>query len=165
MELKYCALCNVKITKQNDSKEHVIPNSIGGRKKITGFICNECNNNSGEDWESDLAKQLNPLSLFFGIHRERGDVPSQIFDTTGGEKLKLNVDGSMDIPKPKYNENPFETGIHININARSMKEAKKMLNGVKRKYPQVDLDDLILNAQIKSSYCPDMLQFNMPLVA
>ncbi|GAL13836.1 hypothetical protein JCM19233_4843 [Vibrio astriarenae] len=74
-----CALCDVEITEKNDTKEHLIPNAIGGRKKVKGFICENCNNASGDDWESELAKQLNPLSLFFGISRERGEAPPQLF--------------------------------------------------------------------------------------
>ena len=42
-----------------------------------------------------------------------------------------------------------------------MSEAKQMLKGVQRKYPQANLDDLLSNAQEKSSYCPDMLKFNL----
>lgn len=157
-----CALCDVNITEENDTKEHLIPNSIGGRKKVKGFICEGCNNASGDDWESELAKQLNPLSLFFGISRERGEAPSQLFETTGGDKLKLNLDGSMDIGKPLYNESTLESGagVQVQIRARSMPEAKRMLQGVKRKYPQIDLNELLANAKSESSYCPDMLHFN-----
>lgn len=157
-----CALCDVKITEENDTKEHLIPNAIGGRKKVKGFICESCNNASGDDWESELAKQLNPLGLFFGISRERGEAPSQLFETTGGDKLKLNVDGSMDIEKPLYSERPLESGagVQVQIKARSIPEAKRMLQGIKRKFPQVDLNELLGNVISESSYCPDMLHFN-----
>lgn len=157
-----CALCDVEITKENDTKEHLIPNAIGGRKKVKGFICESCNNASGDDWESELARQLNPLSLFFGISRERGNAPPQLFETTGGDKLKLNVDGSMDLEKPLYTESPLGSGsgVQIQIRARSMPEAKRMLQGVKRKYPQIDLNELLGNAKSESSYCHDMLNFN-----
>ena len=161
MSLPECALCDIEISESNDTKEHIIPNAIGGRRKIKGFICNLCNNKSGDDWESELAKQLNPLSLFFGISRDRGSTPSQVFETTGGDKLKLNAEGSMDIHKPEYTETSLDSGMQISINARSMQEAKKMLKGVKRKYPQVNIDDLLENAKTKSSYCPDMLKINL----
>jgi len=162
MNSSKCALCDVEITDTNDTKEHLIPNAIGGRKKIKRFICKTCNSISGDDWESELAKQLNPLSLFFGISRERGDAPSQLFETTGGDKLKLNVDGSMDIEKPVYSEQPLEsgTGVQIQIRARSIPEAKRMLQGVIIKYPQLDLNELLDNVKFQSSYCPDMLNFN-----
>lgn len=158
-----CALCDVKITEENDTKEHLIPNSIGGRKKITGFICNKCNNNSGDKWECELAKQLNPLSLFFCINRERGDSPSQLFETTGGDIYKLNADGSMNPAKPIYKEEKVESGERVNIHicARSVSEAKQMLQGVKRKYPQIELDEIFSNVKTESSYCPDMLKFNL----
>ena len=71
MSLIFCALCNVEIAEQNDSKEHIIPNSIGGRKKVKGFICKDCNNKSGREWDDALAQQFNPLSLLLGIKRER----------------------------------------------------------------------------------------------
>lgn len=156
-----CALCDVLITTENDTREHVIPNAIGGRKKISGFICDECNNTSGDDWESELASQLNPLNLFFSISRDRGEAPSQQFETTGGDNVSLNVDGSMDIAKPEYKENIHEAGVNINISARSMKEAKHMLKGVKRKYPQVNLEELISNSEERSFYSSDMIKFNL----
>lgn len=163
MSSSKCALCDVVITEGNDTKEHIIPNAIGGRKKIKGFICKSCNNISGDNWESELAKQLNPLSLFFGISRERGEAPSQLFETTAGDKLKLNVDGSLDFEKPLYSEGPLESGagVQIKIRARSIPEAKRMLQGVKRKFPQVDLNELLDNAKSESLYCPDMLSFNL----
>ena len=54
--IHYCALCGVLITEENNSKEHIIPNAIGGKKKISNFICEECNNRSGNEWESDLTE-------------------------------------------------------------------------------------------------------------
>ena len=32
MNSQKCALCDVEITDTNDTKEHLIPNAIGGRK-------------------------------------------------------------------------------------------------------------------------------------
>ena len=138
-----CALCDVEITKNNDTKEHIIPNVIGGRKKIKGFICRACNSTSGDSWDKELAKQLNPLSLFFGIKRERRDVPSQLFETTSGDKLKLHANGSMADENPVFLETALDDGIstRINIQARDIKEAKNMLKGVKKKYPKFDIED------------------------
>jgi hypothetical protein len=124
---KECALCERLITSENNSKEHLIPNAIGGRKKVSGFICQKCNSEKGKDWDADLALQLNSLSVFFGISRERGEAPPQTVETTKGEKLQLNVDGSMGLAKPKYEVIPHEGGIDISIKARSIEEAKKCL--------------------------------------
>ena len=87
MSNKICPLCEVDIHDLNRSDEHVILNAFGGRLKAKSFICDSCNNNAGAKWDSELAKQLNPLALFFGIKRERGSSPSEIFSTTDGRKL------------------------------------------------------------------------------
>lgn len=104
---------------------------------------------------------MNPLSLFFDIERERGVVPSQKFQTTGNEEYVLNADGSLSLPKPVFRESVVDAGVEISIRARSMKEARKMLSGIARKHPQVDLSQLIEQAQSQSEYCSDMLHLNI----
>lgn len=34
-----CYLCSEPLTPQNDSTEHIIPNSIGGMREVKGSIC------------------------------------------------------------------------------------------------------------------------------
>ena len=159
----YCALCDVLITKENNSREHIIPNAIGGKKKISNFICEECNNRTGNEWESDLTEQLSSLCTYFGIKRDRGSVQSYIATTTKGEKFQLNANASMKIHKPTYIETEIDDGVEINIRARDMKEAKNILKGVKGKYPNLNIEDLMDNAQINSSYCNDMIQFKLSI--
>ena len=69
-----CAFrCGSRITEDTSTKEHVVPNAIGGRKRVTGFICNSCNNKTGAVWDAELARQLNPLGLLLGIRRQRAN--------------------------------------------------------------------------------------------
>lgn len=157
-----CVLCNSTIDDKNDSKEHLIPNSIGGRRIVTGFICKKCNSNSGRDWDSELAKQLNPLCILFGITRGRGEPPAHTVTAANGEQFKLNPDGSMALEKPKCEIASNESGTTIDIHARSIQEANHMLAGLKRKYPELDADDVMKNAQ-SQSYCPEgMINLNLP---
>lgn len=56
-----CALeidkkCKKFFTEKNE--EHILPSAIGGRKKVTGFICKSCNNTSGHKWDSPLVNSL-----------------------------------------------------------------------------------------------------------
>ncbi|MCK5543564.1 MAG: HNH endonuclease [Desulfobacterales bacterium] len=164
MFIKKCALCNVEISENNDSKEHIIPNAIGGKKKVKGFICDLCNIKSGDAWETELAKQLNSLCLLFNIKRDRGAVPSQKFRTTGGKHLILNKDGTFDQVTPGYKEVVNDTGVRIDISDRSYSKLKKRLRGVKRKYPQAPVDealnDIENHAIIKNKYTHDLIEFN-----
>lgn len=161
MTQKICALCDSEINHDNDTKDHVIPNSIGGRKKIKGFICRGCNSSSGDKWESAIAKQLNSLSLFFNISRERGIVPSQIVETTNGKKYQIHADGGMGLIKPSYSEEQNEKDVRIKIKARSLKEARKMLKGVQRNHPSIDIDETLKNANDEYKYCNDMFEFDL----
>jgi 5-methylcytosine-specific restriction endonuclease McrA len=61
MRTRKCILCSVEITDENDSREHLIQHSIGGRKRIRGVLCNTCNSTAGDDWDAEFARQLQPL--------------------------------------------------------------------------------------------------------
>lgn len=159
--MSLCAFCDVEITEEIDSREHIIPNSIGGRKKVKGFICNQCNNKTGAQWDTELARQLNPLSLIFHIKRERGEPPSQTFDATNGEKLTLHHQGGMSPSKPEFKEEVQGDKTTISIVARDAEEAKRILKGVKKKYPLVDTDKFFNDAAVEYRYLDGMLNMSL----
>ena len=132
---KRCVICGVEIDKRNDTEEHVIPNSIGGRIKVTGFICSDCNSKSGARWDAELARQLNPLCLFFRVKRERGKPPSQRFTLDDGKEILLHHDGNFSPAKPLIEKSTSGKQVKIRIQARTFSEYKKLLRGLKRKYP------------------------------
>lgn len=149
-----CVLCDCILTDETSSKEHLIPRAIGGRKKVKGFICRQCNNNTGSTWDAALADSLNPLSLLCKIKREGGNVPSQKFKFISGDEVVLKSDGSMTIPKPIYSKKEESGKIEINIQARSPQEAKKMLSGIKKKHPDFDMEAATNNLSFSEQY-PD----------
>tara|TARA_Y100001936_G_scaffold71426_1_gene70555 strand:- start:885 stop:2045 length:1161 start_codon:yes stop_codon:yes gene_type:complete len=148
-------LCEVHISPEIDSQEHIIPNAIGGRKTTSGFLCAKCNASSGDTWEAALARQLNALSLIFRINRQRGKVPSQNFQTSGGKALTLNADGTLSIPRPIFRREEDKVGIKFDISARDMREARKMLRGLARKYSQLDIEECLQGAKNTSKYPDD----------
>lgn len=158
---KTCALCPSILNNKNQSKEHIIPNAIGGRRKTKAFICNACNNKQGEAWDSELARQLNWFSLTLGISRERGEVPPQIIQTIEGQKLWLQNDGSLVPEKPSYHEDDAGHQTTISISARNMTEAKKMLNGVVRKYPSFDKDKALKELKVEEAYLDSPINVNL----
>ncbi|MFN3072310.1 HNH endonuclease [Acinetobacter sp. TY2] len=130
-----CVLCSTQITEENNTKEHIIPNSIGGKKKIRNFICNDCNNKTGENWDSELAKIFAPFCTMFGIIKDRGEVPPLRVKTISGVEYKQFSDGTFQALNPslsiiKKEENSFD----IAIQARTVNEANKMLKGIEKKY-------------------------------
>jgi len=158
-----CVRCGNPITEANDSREHVIPNAIGGRLKTRGFICVDCNNEAGQTWDAALTGQLNSLSLFFGIARERGVSPAELIETTAGEKLLAQFGGGFLLAKPTYLEFASESGTQIKITARTMREAKRMLKGVKRKFPNTNIDAVLKDASVSRSYPQGMVRLDPTL--
>lgn len=152
LPVRMCVICDEPIGANRDSKEHVMTEAIGGRLTVKGFICRRCNNDAGRTWDAHLASQLHPLSLMFGVQRQRGATPGLQITTTAGEELVINADGPFTLARPSFTEEKVPEGVKIQIVARSMEEAKKMLAGVKRKYPSVDVDQILANAQMSTSY-------------
>jgi hypothetical protein len=148
-----CALCNEILDESLDSREHLILNAIGGRRKVRGVLCIRCNNTSGAEWDSELADQLNPLALLFGIEREEGQALAQKFETATGSQFWLNPDGTMSPAAAPYRKTPKDGGgWQIQISARTLADARKILKGVAEKYPEVDYERVLASSEWKSEY-------------
>lgn len=147
-----CVVCDEPIGAHNDSREHVMTEAVGGHLTVKGFICRRCNSGAGHTWDATLASQLQPLSLLFGVQRQRGSTPGLAITTTAGEDLVINADGQFTLPKPSFSEGAGPEGVTIQIVARSMDEATRMLAGVKRKYPKLDVDRILADAKMSTAY-------------
>jgi hypothetical protein len=156
-----CVVCDDRINPKNDSKEHVIPEAIGGRLKVKGFICKRCNSDAGGTWDAKLASQLHPLSLMFGVKRQRGSTPGLAITTTAGEELVIRPEGGFIPTKPTFSEEKTAEGTKIQITARSMEEARGILAGVKRKYPKTDVDRMLADAKVSSAYPKGMVHHHL----
>ncbi|WP_175698180.1 HNH endonuclease [Burkholderia ambifaria] len=160
---KKCALCSDTLSAKNKTKEHIIPNAIGGRKKTTVFICNDCNNKRGECWDAELAKQLNWFSLAVGISRERGETPRQIVQTIDGDRYWLLNDGSFVPENSSYSEEDLGGEIKINLIAKTIDEAKQRIKGVARKYPKFDVEKALSELEVKTNYLESPLHVSLSL--
>ena len=161
-----CAICGKNFQNVQDSNEHIIPNAIGGRKKIKHFICVNCNNKTGTEWDAELIKQLEPMCLYLRVKRERGETNPQIFSTSDGQTIRLKNDGTMEYPKPliqeKYCEDTKSGTIHASL--RSKKEAKQLIDGYKRKGYKIQNEEEILNSlETKQSYLSESVNFNISI--
>jgi len=139
-----CILCE-KDFKEN-SKEHIIPDAIGGRKKIEGFICKSCNNKTGESWDSHLCKSLKGLSIYFGITREKGTEKLYgTFKTTDGQELVVHSDGRLEMSTARNPLNLNKSTGEFSITARNEQKAKEVLQSLKKKYPKLDIKSCLQN--------------------
>ncbi|WP_248914681.1 HNH endonuclease [Pseudomonas moorei] len=157
-----CVLCETPLDSENDSEEHIVINAIGGRYKVPGVLCVKCNNGSGQIWDSALAKDLQSLGLLIGVKRERGELPSLRVKNLDGDELLLHADGSMSPAKVKFCETEDSSGsIKIELTARNSGEARKILKGVKKKYPKLDVELAVSEADEQLKYSTSPLDFSM----
>lgn len=160
MEKRRCAICSSLLTEDNKTAEHIIPNSIGGKRTVTYFICDKCNNEKGETWDFALSESYKDLALFLRIKRDRGTVPSRIVSTTAGEEFILDATGRMTIPRPTYNKTITDEKIHITMTARNDAEAEKMIKDVTKKYAKQG-KKVVLTKTTSSTYPKGMLSSDM----
>ena len=156
-----CVLCSAAITDQNDSREHVIPNAIGGRKRVPGLLCKACNEATGSSWDAELARQLQPLSSFFAIKRQRGKRPTEIVSSVSGNQYARRPDGQLTLAHHVYEEIETDTGTRIVIRARTPREARQLLNRAKAKYPQIDVEALAGQIQYSHDYPDDVFRMDL----
>ena len=163
-----CLICDKEIIEgstipeEMDSAEHIIPRAIGGRSKVKGLLHKSCNAKSGETWDAELANQLHPLSHMLQISRQGNDVSPINVTTSAGERITISLDGSLSLTKPVVEKTTGDGGvISYRIVARTMAEASRKLNELKRKYPQVDVDHILANIQEQASYLQGFVKFEL----
>ncbi|CRY22382.1 HNH endonuclease [Yersinia enterocolitica] len=157
-----CVVCSTEITAANDSNEHIIPNSIGGKLVIKGFLCRKCNSETGDKWDVELSKQLNPFSLLLGgVNRDRGFTPNEVFTTASGIEVMLANGGVMSVAQPKCTTEEIDEKIHYSFSSGNMKQAQKFVRGLCKKYPSLNQQELMDELVLSKSYLNgDALVFN-----
>ena len=157
MKLECCALCDKPfdgVTAFN-SREHIILNSIGGKKKVPWVLCKECNDRTGNDWDSVLAEQLSFLSIFVNIKKDRGEQRAVDVVTMSGQQIRKHADGHLTFrPEPPV-ITKTESGASFSASVSTMEEARKLLEGLKRTYPKLDVESELKKLKLEETYLPD----------
>jgi hypothetical protein len=156
-----CAICGQKIAPAEDSEEHILPGAIGGRRTMRGLLHNGCNNRSGHTWDAALEKQLRPLALHFGVKRQSGRTLRMAITTTAGENFLLNAGGQLEMSRPEIKRTPIPSGETIQVKAGSIAMARDVLEGMKRKYPKVDVDSVLAGAEVRRTYAQGVVRIDL----
>jgi hypothetical protein len=65
------------------------------------------------------------------------------------------------LDRPSYKELQFEDGIKVAITARTKREAHKMLEGAKRKYPNTNISEVLDNISVDTSYLKSAVKLDI----
>lgn len=155
-----CYVCEVKITSENETDEHILLNAAGGRLKSKKLICKKCNSDFGEKIDATLAKQLNNLSNMLMVKRHRGEPQPIIGDKKStGEKYILEVGGKPKLFKPTIEKIVDGDNTNLSVTARSEEELRNILTGIAKKSPHFNVDEAMKSAQWQEEYFDEPLHF------
>lgn len=156
----HCVICDELISSSNESDEHLVLNALGGRRRIRGFLCKQCNSDTGAEWDAPLAKQLAPFCVLLGIRRSRGRVqpvefdmiqmswPDFVSDFLGPvpgaisrqnilQKVRVYPGGRIEYATPTFSSKQVGDATHIHFTTRTVREMKQRMKELKRKHPEL----------------------------
>lgn len=155
-------MCNKPIDDTNKSDEHIILNAIGGRLKSDQLLCITCNSSLGDKFDAELAEQLNLFANFLNIKRHRGKPqPVKAKLQTTGEEYYFETGGKPVLYKPKIHEERIGDEVTLNISAKNKSEMRKVLRGLNRKYPNINIEELISKAEDRIEYINEPFHFSL----
>ena len=86
------------------------------------------------------------------VKRARGRNRPFVVETVSDRRLTLNPDGSMGIAEPLFEAQEFAGKTTVKIHARTMRELKRRLSELKKKHPQIDVDEVMKQAEPVQEY-------------
>ena len=147
---KQCWLCGCDFSETSNSKEHIIPRAIGGRRTVSSFICKTCNNKTGGKrkttigWDAVLTDRLHGAGLLFDISRQGKPVPRKNVYNARGEALVLQPGSTLSDRAAWYEVKNPDGSISVHVTAPNSKQLKKLVeelkSGYRKKYPNRRLE-------------------------
>ncbi len=156
----HCALCQTPLSDANCSKEHILPNAIGGRKTTKTFICRSCNSWTGEKWDSALVSQLQTFCTMLDISRAKGTNQPLNVETVSGRQLTWHPDGLLTTRNPRFEKHSVDGKTRVNIQARSMHDARRMLTDFARGRSDVNVEQLLSQTSPREEYLEEPIQMS-----
>lgn len=147
-----CYVCDTKLIQENRTLEHIILNAIGGKLKSGNLICRDCNSKFGSEIDNKLAEQLKPIATLLDVKRDKGK-PQNVKVKHGSREIIIEPGGKMKLARAY--KNIKEDGIY-QIEAPTMGQARKVLEGLKRRNPRLNVEEELQKAQFKSDYLPSV---------
>lgn len=133
-----CYICGVELNGKNESGEHVILNALGGRYKSKKLLCKNCNNSIGSDCDAALANQYHFLTNILELDLERGKPRAVTMEANDGLEYKIKSGETPELAHPIVET---ESGNEeISIIARNKDELKKILENLKEKKFEIDIE-------------------------
>lgn len=133
-----CWLCGILLTKKNRSREHIIPEALGGRRTVGDFLCRHCNNSAGSKWDAALVKTSKPFDFISSLGQWQEAETSPSFDlskkanrheTVSGNETSTMYRGGGDSATSLEGRQ-----LKIQVNSPSEFQLRRILENIRLKY-------------------------------
>lgn len=101
------------------------------------------------------------MALHFGIKRQSGRTLRMAVTTTADENLLVDAGGQLEMARPEIKRTPILNGENIHVTAGSIAQAREVLEGVKRKYPKLDVEATLAGAESQRSYARGVIRIDL----
>lgn len=133
-----CYRCKKPLTQENQSEEHLIPNSVGGHTISKNLLCINCNSILGR-LDAGLAKQLNVFMVLLNPKRDHGKTPPiSATNLMKNEEVYLNADKTEIGKHPKYLKNDDGS---ITVIASRKKRLNQELKKIRKEKPSAIIEE------------------------
>lgn len=154
-----CYICDTLLKEDNVTEEHIIINACGGRLKSKNLICRRCNSSLGDSFDAELAEQLSFFSNAFNVKRHRNPAPTiTATQTSTGMIYDILPGGYPTLKTPVRNITKDDSSVTLEVKAKDEKQLKQVLSGLKRTYPQINLDKCMADAIWQTTYLDDSVR-------
>jgi hypothetical protein len=150
-DLVKCYVCEQYIVDGNTYDEHIVLNAMGGRLHSKNLLCRQCAP-LFDKIDAQLAKHFNPIANLLNVRRHRGEpqpIRAEVVNT--GEEIFLDPGGKPRISKPTIDIKEDNGEASISLTAKNEKQAREVLKGLKRKFPNLDIEKALEQA-VKSEF-------------
>ena len=151
-----CILCGNSASGDNRSTEHVIPQSLGGRWAVSGFICRGCNNETGRTWDADLAASFEGLIRLLDISREEPLPPARVVYTSDGTPVRVLPRNLVEMGHPVV---PKDLAEGSQVAVRDIEELHRILQTMNdRRNLGIDVEATLQSAKTCSRYLDELIE-------
>lgn len=158
-----CYNCRKELTADNQSVEHIIINSAGGKLKGNSILCEVCNNDFGTSVDAGLSKAINPLVNFLLINRENGRPQKFIAKDKRGVEYLVDSAKSIELRSPEFKRTITGGGERINAVFRNKKEFKQFAKKISEQYGHLDCNDILSKFNVEKKKLTEPLNFQIVL--
>ncbi|MDQ2098551.1 MAG: HNH endonuclease [Tychonema bourrellyi B0820] len=157
-KISECYICNKNIVPKEIYNEHIILNSLGGRLKSKSLICRQCASKL-DKIDAALSRSLNSFGLLLNIPRDRGTNPPILATRTDtGERISLDSGGKPVVIKPIITDKLADKEQpSLYISAKDKPQMREILTGLKRKYPLLNVEELVNSAVARQEDIPPVI--------